>query len=669
MTAKSNSPDDDDITAVNLAFSKGFFHDVIVQSRVMCVRNPGRGFSWRVLGTALVRVGSIDQAVAAIDRALMADREDQQALVVRGVALHGLGKNAAALDSYARAIAADLSNPSAFYNLGVTLAALGRLDDAIQSYRRCVALDQGNQTGWINLGNAFRISARIEESLDAYHRAIVFNPGSVDPLGNFGVALQDFGRSDHASLAFLRALAINPVSAEQHCNLGACLAAGGKHAEAATCFRRALALRPDHHKSINNLSVSLRTVHAYEESLCLADRALSVHPANPEVLNNRGTIFRNLQRYAQALTSYDAALAVKPDFSEAMTNRGTALMELRHVDKSIPCFERAHLLEHRNWSALWNAALASLSIGDFEKGWVLHEHRFIAGAVADPRIDPTRLFSPAKRGGSPILVRAEQGLGDELMFGSMIADFHLFAGSLVVQADSRLLPLFRRSFDADIHFIESGDPAGAQLCGTEISAGSVGRYVRNRYDSFANSAVGYLRADPKKVAEIREVIARMSRSLILGVSWRSTNLDSAGQRNIDLSLICEVLEKVLPDAAVISLQYGRVDTEIARSRRVSGVRVIEYPFVDVTQDIDDVAALITACDAVLTIGNTTAHLCGALGKKAAVLLPFAPSWRWMADGPSTPWYASVQLFRKRDQETHWREVIVDATTYLRGVAD
>jgi ADP-heptose:LPS heptosyltransferase len=68
--------------------------------------------------------------------------------------------------------------------------------------------------------------------------------------------------------------------------------------------------------------------------------------------------------------------------------------------------------------------------------------------------------------------------------------------------------------------------------------------------------------------------------------------------------------------------------------------------VDNREDLDGLAALIEACDEVVSIGNATAHLAGALGKRTTVLLPEAPSWRWLAQGTTTPWYDGCTLIRK-----------------------
>lgn len=46
------------------------------------------------------------------------------------------------------------------------------------------------------------------------------------------------------------------------------------------------------------------------------------------------------------------------------------------------------------------------------------------------------------------------------------------------------------------------------------------------------------------------------------------------------------------------------------------------------------------------IDNSTAHLAGALGVPACVLLPFAPDWRRLLARHHSPWYPTLRLFRQ-----------------------
>jgi hypothetical protein len=77
--------------------------------------------------------------------------------------------------------------------------------------------------------------------------------------------------------------------------------------------------------------------------------------------------------------------------------------------------------------------------------------------------------------------------------------------------------------------------------------------------------------------------------------------------------------------------------------------------------------LIEACDEVVSIGNATAHLAGALGKKTTVLLPklgvkaagnkVMPGWRWLGQPSTCLWYDSVSLNRMSNGEENWISVL------------
>ena len=51
-------------------------------------------------------------------------------------------------------------------------------------------------------------------------------------------------------------------------------------------------------------------------------------------------------------------------------------------------------------------------------------------------------------------------------------------------------------------------------------------------------------------------------------------------------------------------------------------------------------------DLVISVDTSIAHLAGAMGKVIALLLPFAPDFRWLLERSDSPWYPAMRLYRE-----------------------
>ena len=80
-------------------------------------------------------------------------------------------------------------------------------------------------------------------------------------------------------------------------------------------------------------------------------------------------------------------------------------------------------------------------------------------------------------------------------------------------------------------------------------------------------------------------------------------------------------------------------------------------------DFSDTAALISQLDLVISVDTSVAHLAGALGRPAWILLTHAPDWRWLLDRDDSPWYPAARLFRQSDSR-EWGGVIVQVREAL-----
>jgi hypothetical protein len=76
------------------------------------------------------------------------------------------------------------------------------------------------------------------------------------------------------------------------------------------------------------------------------------------------------------------------------------------------------------------------------------------------------------------------------------------------------------------------------------------------------------------------------------------------------------------------------------------------------------AGVISQLDLVVTVDTLAAHLAGALGIPAWLMLQHAADWRWMANRNDSPWYPSLRVFRQPSPGA-WDDVVRAATERLR----
>lgn len=135
---------------------------------------------------------------------------------------------------------------------------------------------------------------------------------------------------------------------------------------------------------------------------------------------------------------------------------------------------------------------------------------------------------------------------------------------------------------------------------------------------------------------------------VIGISWWTKSASSGHWRSLTLSDFSFL--KDYPNVKIVSLQYGDVQEQIDAFKTETGLSVIIDETVDSWADLDSFAAQVAGCDLVISIDNTTVHFAGGQNVPCWTLLPHACTWRWHQTGETTPWYASMRLFRAGQQQ-------------------
>lgn len=479
-----------------------------------------------------------------------------------------------------------------------------------------------------------------------------------------GLQAQQQGHLDAAENFYRQALDLAPDRLSIANNLAVALHLQGKFAEACEHCTQLLQTHPGDAELHVNRGNALLGLRQLREARASFETALALHPGHVDALINRARAHEALGQPLAALDDLDQALKLAPGHVDALNNRGNVLTDLGRAREALIDYQRARSHAPDAPLAGWNEALCRLYLGEFENGWPLYEQGWATGL----RSGPKPAFSQPEWNGRPLegtlLVWGEQGIGDQILFSSMLGDLQRSAPRLLVAADTRLGPLYARSFPG-LSFTPL-QPLPTNGFDQQIAMGSLGRHLRNHLDHFPANRRSFLQADTTRAQALRARLGAGDK-LVCGFSWASTNALTGSFKSLNDTDLSQL--GTLPGVRWVSLQYGDTRSDLERFRRDYGLDITTVEEIDNFHDMDGLAALIKACDLVISVSNTTVHLAGALGVPTLVMLPHAIGriWYWHYLHETSPWYPSCRLIRQPSADA-WPDVIANVATIIREYA-
>ena len=381
---------------------------------------------------------------------------------------------------------------------------------------------------------------------------------------------------------------------------------------------------------------------------------------------------RALEYYQKALVEADKNPTPGPvntDKAFALHGIGSLYVNAGQPEKCKEWSEKALAVDPNDRHALWNKGLAHLELGEWEEGFRIYDTAGFdtTGNMPTERKVKTYGGLPKWDGtpGKTVITYGEQGVGDEIMFCSMIPDL-MRDCRVIIDCDKRIERMLKRSFP-DVEAVYPTSDVNAPFpwikdhkVDAYVPMGSLGRHYRKKALDFPK--VAYLKADPAKVEEWGQHIATLPKGLNVGISWagglKKTRFD---KRTIVMDHLAPIL--TTQGANFISLQYHPwAAEECARVGGKLGVPI--YHWGDAIADYEDTAGLLMNLDLVITVNTSLHHLAGALGVRQWCLTPVMCAWRYGIRGAS-PWYSNCTMIRQTT-EGDWKPVIQAAAD---GLAD
>lgn len=419
-------------------------------------------------------------------------------------------------------------------------------------------------------------------------------------------------------------------------------------------------------------------------AIAMLEKAIEYGALGPGPWINLGNTWKQEHDDEQAKTCFEMGLKQPKEVTvngqriatwlagdEASLLQGLASLYINagEPDECIKWAERALEAEPGSRFALWNRGLAYLEKGNWRDGFYWYDKAGFMTGGGKPAERKLKTY-----GGLPmwqgqpdqrVICYGEQGVGDEVMFASIIPDLIAMSREVIIDGDKRLEGLFKRSFPGCKVFTTSGlDDESPWRKDVEadcvVSMGSLGRYFRKKDADFPKTP--YLIPSPERTAYWQARLARISDRPKVGISWvGGTKKTRVDYRSIRPEVLYPLLDL---DCEFISLQYHDwAADECVRMGNDVGKTIWHWGPTAKGVDYDDTAGLLAALDLVITVNTSVLHLAGAVGAPTLCLTPHAPAWRYGVSGPN-PWYGSVKTLRQKRGET-WEPVVEKACEIVR----
>ncbi|MSO53513.1 MAG: tetratricopeptide repeat protein [Rhodospirillales bacterium] len=589
-------------------------------------------------GAVLGARGRFEDAVVSLRRAAVLDSQSTDAHYNLGLALNRLQDRDGAVAAYGRAIRCDPRHAQAQNNLGALLMEQGDHIEAEACFRRVLAIDFAMVSGHTNLATALLEQGRLDEARASGEASLGLRETA---LGHYvlGRIADRQKLGDAARQHYERAIALDPRLVAARLNLGNTLRGLGLHIEALALSRDAARAHPTDSGILNNFGLALldaaklnedwsKSESMLEEARTIFERALTLDPTAADVRYNYATVLDELGRDEAAIAAIDTLIAQRPDWENAHFLRGKLQLRSGRWDEGADAFQ---------W--YWRSPIREKALRPFASPWW-----------------EGQALAPGER----LLVWADQGVGDQIVYSSLLPTLVATGTSAVLECDPRLVDIFRRSLPTLEVVAKVTPPDAATVAPNLVQQSPLSGLLKplGPWPSGLPKIRRHLTPEPQRAQECKARLdAALPAGRRIGLSWQSKRLDRSlegPKKSVELLQWAPILKT--PGLAFVNLQYGDTDTAITTVQEQLGVPIYTDPTIDRFDDIDGMLALIDTLDLVITVSNVTAHFAGAIGKDCWVMIRKAPFWYWGREGERSPIYDSVRLFRQ-EKSGDWAPVI------------
>ena len=624
------------------------------------------------LGVCYGAIKDHDNAKKYFEIVLKINKNFTPSLFNLAVSNYELGNYETSSALYQELLKKDPKNYLIYLNLGNCYFKLSEFETATSNFIESINLNKNQIDSYLNIAIIKKIEKNFDEALKWLFNADLLNKNHESIL--YHLADTYYKKNDfQESIVYLKRIQdLYPKNTDSLLKLALAHFEIDERDSGNDIITNLISDTDDEEKKIHYLQKASAVIikvnsndtdKDYSIVLKYSNLVLDRDPNNVISLSDRAIAKYFMGDVPGSILDSEKALELKPNAFSTLSNVATLY---RHIGK----YAEAELLINKfdqkfieNNSLNFLHATVCLAQNKFKLGWKYYESRWYKDHGA-PREKPKPQFIKPEwvpdLGYDSILVWAEQGLGDQILHGTMLNDFSQKFKKTYLAIDPRLLEVFKVSFP-EIEVFSLFDEINQDFFDYQIPLTSIGQYCRKSVEDF-----NYQKNLPyKNLFKDRKKYQGSGQRLKCALSWSSSLGMHSRLKTIPLLSLLKVLQ--IEEIDFYNIQYTDHKNEINDLEKKYNLKLHNPPNLDVKNDIEGVMNFIHECDFVISCSNTNVHLAGAVGQKTYVLAPIHAGrfWYWNNNHEGKNlWYPSIKIIEQKEKYS-WDEPISELIQMIK----
>jgi len=558
------------------------------------------------------------------------------------------GKSKEAYAEITNIIKKNNTNLNYIYVYGLLSNKIGYEEKAIKSFKFILSKEPKNINALKNLYPILINNMILDESKNLINQLIIESPNNYTLLRDRAYVTYLEGDFESALTQINKALNINNDEVFGINIKGLTLFKLNNFEESITNFKNAIKINSDYIDSYNNLGMCYYKNENLNEAYKNFKLAYKKNPKSILALINIANTLSLKDKNKVALNIYNNILKSDPTKNEMYINLCIAYCKMGKFESAKINYIKAKKIFPNNYDLQLSYAYLLLTKNRYNEAWDLFDSRLEIPTIKEKnknyQIVKDKLFLEKKLSANDsILILREQGIGEEILFSSMYKDLLTKYKKISIEADPRLINIFKRSFNKNCFYEDgyfSNNKNKILNFNKIIYAGSLTKIFRKKEHNFPQTA--YLLTSTKTDKKIKDQLLKITKKPKIGISWKSVVNIYGKLKSLEIKNFKNIFDEKY---SIINLQYGNVEKDLKESK-IAGYNILTINEVDLFNDLDGSLSLLRNLDVFITVSNSTAHLAGALGIPTALICPKKSStyFYWNYDKKS-PWYNNIRIFK------------------------